>query len=168
MKKYIDLLLINLIFLFIGIFLFFFVNKRFEIIGAVIATGISLSLGIRQYKTENDKIFKKLFVEFNSRYDEKFKKDLETIISKYEIDKNYKLDSYQQNLIVEYLNFCAEEYLWRTKDRIPNNVWKSWEAGMVYYFNNPLINEIFFQEKDQKNSYYGFFEKISKKIKKLF
>jgi hypothetical protein len=45
----------------IEIELYFLTNERIKILGAVIATGISLSLEIRQYKTENDKIFKQLF-----------------------------------------------------------------------------------------------------------
>src|SRR5690606_14686160 len=103
---------------------------------------ISLSLGIRQYKTENDKLFKELFTEFNTKYDLKFNNTLEEIVKNSELDKNYQLSSENEKLIVDYLNFCAEEYLWTTKERIPKSVWKSWENGMLYYLNNPIINKV--------------------------
>lgn len=162
MKKYLDIIVINLISLSIGIGLFFLTGERFEILGAVIATGISLSLGIRQYKTENDKIFKELFLEFNSKYDEKFNDRLNEIVTNCE-----SIDDNQKKLIVDYINFCAEEYLWRTKNRIPKNVWNSWENGMVHYFNIPLINNIIVREKGQRDSYYGLFEKIEKRVENL-
>jgi len=165
MKKYLDLISINVIFLIIGIVLYCLTNKTIEILGAIIATGISLSLGIRQYKTENDKIFKELFTEFNSKYDRKFNNELETIVENYQQIEDYKLTQEQGKLIIDYLNFCAEEYLWKTKDRIPDEVWKSWENGMIYYLNNPLINEIFIREKGQKDSYYGLYAKIEKRLK---
>ena len=164
MKKYLDIILINLIFLLIGIGLFFLTGERVEILGAVIATGISLSLGIRHYKTENDKLFKELFTEFNSKYDNKFNHTLEDIVVNYKLVKDYELDKKQMKLIIDYLNFCAEEYLWKTKNRIPEKVWNSWENGMVYYLNNPLINEVILREKGQKDSYYGLFEKIKNRI----
>ncbi|MHB1146864.1 MAG: hypothetical protein ACYC01_04635 [Lutibacter sp.] len=167
MKKYTDIILINLISMLIGIGLYFLTNERIEILGAVIATGISLSLGIRQYKTENDKIFKQLFTEFNSKYDSKFNDELEEIVKTSESVENYRLSPDNEKLIVDYLNFCAEEYLWKTKDRIPKKVWDSWENGMVYYLNKPIINSVIIKEKGQKDSYYGLFEKIEKRIKNL-
>lgn len=156
MRKYLDIILINLIYLIIGIILFYLLGKRIEILVAVIATGISLSLGIRQYKTENDKIFKQLFQEFNSKYDNKFRKKL----SKIRNQNNVK----NTEIVIDYFNFCAEEYLWKTKGVIPDNVWNSWEKGIVFFISNPLIKEIFVKEKEQRNSYYGWYERIEKKL----
>lgn len=163
--KYLDLILINLCFMLIGILSFYFLGEKVEVLGAIIATGISLSLGIRQYKTENDKIFKELFTDFNSKYDLKFNSKLEEIIENSETNNNYTLLPENEKLIIEYLNFCAEEYLWKTKDRIPNNVWNSWENGMVYYLSKPIINSVVATQKSQKDSYYGLFDKIGKRIK---
>lgn len=59
-KKYLDLIIINVLFLVIAILLYLLTYKKTEILAAVLATGISLSLGFRQYRTENDKIFKLL------------------------------------------------------------------------------------------------------------
>lgn len=165
MKRYLDLIVINLTFLTIGILLFFMVEKRIEILGVVIATGISLSLGIRQSKTENDRIFKELFNEFNTKYDVKFNDSLKSIVKLSEDKKRLNLED--ESLIIDYLNFCAEEYLWKTKGRIPDEVWDSWENGMIYYLNNPLINNVFFTESMQKSSYYGLYERMEKMIPNL-
>ncbi len=149
----------------IGIGFFYLTKERVEVLGAIIATGISLSLGIRQYKTENDKLFKELFTEFNTKYDKTFNNALEEIIEKSEQNEKYQLTPENEKLIIDYLNFCAEEYLWRTMGRIPKEVWNSWENGMVFFLNNPVINKVVLKQKRQKNSYYGLFEKIENRIK---
>lgn len=166
-KNYFGILLVNAISISLGMVFFFCLGEKVEILGAIIATGITLSLGIRQSNTENDKLFKELFIEFNSKYDIKFNDELQLIVEKYETDANYKMTPLQEKLIVDYLNFCAEEYLWRTLGRIPNNVWDSWENGMIYYLNKPLINEVVIKEKGQKDSYYGLYKKLEKRIKNL-
>ena len=63
-------------------------------------------------------------------------------------------------LIIDYLNFCSEEYLWYDKGGIPENVWQSWENGMLYLLNLKPINQIEQSQNKQKNSYYGLFEKL--------
>jgi hypothetical protein len=164
MKKYADIILINVISMIIGIGFYYLTGEKIEVLGAIIATGISLSLGIRHYKTENDKLFKELFTEFNDRYDLTFNDALEEIIIKSEQNAGYKLSSENEKLIIDYLNLCAEEYLWKTMGRIPNEVWNAWENGMVFYLNNPIINKVVILQKRQKDSYYGLFEKIGKRI----
>lgn len=56
----------------------YYVNK-IEIIEAILATDISISFGVRQYKMENDKMFKELFESFNNKYDNKFNDSLNKI-----------------------------------------------------------------------------------------
>lgn len=156
MKKYLDIIFINIIYLILGIALFYMLDEKVEILGAVVATGITLSLGIRQYKTENDKIFKDLFMDFNSKYDQEFRKRLN------KIRKQNKIKD--PNILIDYFNFCAEEYVWKTKGRIPDRVWDSWEKGIVFFISNPIVREIFDKEKEQKNSYYGWYDRIEKKL----
>jgi hypothetical protein len=167
LRKYADIILINVISMIIGIGLFYLTKEKVEVLGAVIATGISLSLGIRQYKTENDKLFKELFTEFNTKYDLKFNDNLEVIIEHCELNENHQLSSKDEKLIIDYLNFCAEEYLWKTKGRISKEVWNSWENGMVYYLNKQIINQVVVKQKGQKDSYYGLFDKIEKRVNNL-
>ncbi len=164
MKKYLDIIMINISSLAVGIFLYYLTKEKTDLLAAVLAIGISLSLGMRQYRTENDKIFKELFFELNNKYDVKFNNKLSEMIENSESNSEFKLSSKDENLIIDYLNFCAEEYLWKTKDRIPDSVWNSWENGMVYYMNKPIINQVILKEIEQKNSYYGLFDKIEHRL----
>jgi O-antigen ligase len=63
MKRYFDLIIINVLTLIIGILFYYITNQKVEILTAFLVTGISISLGIRQYKIENDKMFKELFTD---------------------------------------------------------------------------------------------------------
>lgn len=161
LKKYWDILLINLLALGIGLLFYFCNNENIEVLSVIVATGISLSFGIRQYKIENDKIFKELFISFNEKYDSRFNNTLNHIL---EQDADYKLSAIEQVLINDYLNLCAEEYLWYKKGRIGAIVWKSWESGMIYYMNIPSINQFILLQKNQKDSYYGLFNRLGHKI----
>ncbi len=166
MKNYQDVFWINLSALVLGILLYFAFNQKTEILTAAIATGISLSLGLRQYKIENDKIFKDLFISFNEKYDTKFNNTLIVIDKQNNKDNgSCELNDKQETLIIDYLNLCAEEFLWYTKGRIPDKVWKSWKKGMIYYLNIDCINKVILSEKNQKDSYYGLFNEIGKQIK---
>ncbi|AUC84772.1 hypothetical protein CW731_05450 [Polaribacter sp. ALD11] len=157
MRNSYRLILTNIFFLAIGLTLYYF-TKNIEILGAIIATGISLSIGLRNSQAENDRIFKELFQEFNSKYQSKFNKELQKIV-------NTEISTEQEELIIDYLNFCAEEYLWYTKGRIPIKVWESWKNGMIYYLNSASINRIIQNEFKKKNSYYGLFEILEKELK---
>ena len=164
MKNYKDVIYINLIALILGVLLYFLTGEKTEILAAIILTGISLSLGLRQYRTENDKLFKELFQEFNHKYDEKFNETLNRIDLESRSNNEYKLSPDDKRLIIDYLNFCSEEYLWYHKDRMPQEVWESWENGMVYFLNLPPVNQIVLEQKDQMTSFYGLWDKIGKRI----
>lgn len=164
MKKYWDIILINLLFLIFALLIYNFIGHKVEVLGAFIAIGISLSLGIRSYKSDNDKIFKELFKEFNEKYANKFNDGLEDIENQYMKDNNFVLDADKRKLVVDYLNRCAEEYLWYELERIPEKVWRSWENGMVYYLNIKPINIIVQEENKKSDSYYGLFKKIEQKL----
>ena len=159
LKRYSDLYLINILTIISGI-IFYCFDRKPEIPIAIFATGISISFGFRQYKIENDKMFKELFQSFNEKYDFKFNNELNNIEQKTKEDSNYKLTEKQISLIMDYLNLCAEEYLWYTKGRIDETVWKSWEKGMKFYINIKSIKKVVETQKAQKDSFYGLFEKL--------
>lgn len=168
--KHKDIFLINCVSLIIGLCIYFYDDDRnFDVLAAILATGISISFGIRQHKIEQDRMFKELFMMFNERYDKNFNDKLNEIDlalkgkSEKEIDAETKkkLESVEtKKLVIDYLNMCAEEYLWYTKGRIDENVWKSWEAGMKYFLGLEPIKEIARDQKAQKGSYYGLFDKL--------
>ncbi|MBZ1327004.1 hypothetical protein G9H60_09400 [Aquirufa sp. 15D-MOB] len=132
-----------------------------EISITIIALAISVSIGLRQYKIENDKIFKELFVMYNDKYDEKFNNHLNHIVYQSQNNPEYRLSEMEQSIVIDYLNICAEEYLWYTKGRIDPTVWKSWESGMKFYLEKKTIKEFIVSESSQKESYYGLFEYLN-------
>ena len=119
------------------------------------ATLITLFISVINYYHHSDKFFKELFTEFNSRYDT-MNNFLMTV------SPNTKLESDEKQKVIDYLNLCAEEYMWVKKGRIPEHIWNSWKNGIETYLKNPAIKEVFDQERALwKSSYYGFFDQIN-------
>jgi hypothetical protein len=160
LKKHPDLLFINGLSIIISLIIYYQFEKKPEIPIAIIATGISITFGLRQYNIENDKMFKELFSSFNHKYDEKFNNTLNLIDNESVKNKNFQLSDEMIFILNDYLNLCAEEYLWYKKGRIDESVWKSWENGMKYYFKIAIINDFVKNQTNQKDSYYGLFEKL--------
>lgn len=158
-KRNIGFIFINIFFLVVAILLFFWKDEKIEILTAVLAVGISLSMGMKQFQIENDKMFKELFSQFTCKYDKKYNNELIRIIQSPE-----NLNNEERLFLTDYLNFCAEEYLWFSKNRIDKKVWDSWKNGMLYFLNQPKINQFVMEEKGQENSYYGLFTEIGKDL----
>jgi hypothetical protein len=144
----------------IAVIVFYYFGEKPELPITIVAAGISISFGFRQSRIENDKIFKELFLMFNEKYDKKFNNYLNEIDKKTTENPEYQLTKEESELIIDYLNLCAEEYLWKLKGRIDPLVWSSWEKGMKYYLSIKSIKKHIEKEKTQKESYYGFFEEF--------
>src|SRR5688572_7695158 len=124
-RKYSDLYII--IFTGTSAFLvFLFLNRKLELLIAILGFGISIAFSLRQSRIENDRIFKELFLMYNEKYDKKFNNCLNYIIQQVSKNPEYELTEKQVSLIIDYLNLCAEEYLWYTKGRIDKIAWNSW------------------------------------------
>lgn len=125
---------------------------------ASVAAFITVYLGLLRYQVDADRVFQELFTSFNAKYD----------------GMNEKLERMGQNglqsdraIVVDYLNLCAEEYLWYRKGRIDEKVWKAWRAGMEQKFTNEHILRIAEEELEEAGpSYYGFLEHILNRVKK--
>jgi hypothetical protein len=104
-------------------------------------------------KREDDRILKELFTEFNMRYD-KLNNDLGRAVLKTEIEE---LDEKSKDAIIDYFNLCAEQYMWFKRGRIDEVIWKSWNAGMNYWYKQAVIKQLWMDEirtKNGKMSYY--------------
>lgn len=112
-------------------------------------------------KIENDRVFKDLFDSFNSKYNG----DMNDLINELRNSKSRrKLTPKEKNLVIDYFNLCAEEYLWKKKKRITDDVWEAWKAGIEDNLVIPQIGALFLEEiKDEKRriSYYGLDTKIN-------
>jgi hypothetical protein len=130
-------------------------------------------------KIANQKMEKELFNEFNRRYD-KLNDYLEIIRDKLSPNNDMSLDDLKkvtfdikegetmtfEMILIDYFNLCAEEYYWRKRKRISEEIWRSWQAGMKSYFEIEIVKKLWDEElkKFGYQSYYlnegeGFFSK---------
>ena len=126
-----------------------------EIIISILAIGISLSFSVSQSSLANDRMFRELFMEYNQRYD-RMNNDL------YRITGIIELLPEDKQMIIDYFNLCAEEYLWFKKGRIPEDIWEAWKVGIKHYKNYPLFRLVAEEETSHDVSYYQFFREVWK------
>ncbi|KUF45107.1 hypothetical protein AS361_14865 [Myroides marinus] len=141
----------------------FELDDKFSI--ALIATTITIYIGLIKQNLDDDKLFQDLFQDFNSRYDDKVN-DLFNKLRE-EVDNENNLGEQDKLLVIDYLNLCSEEYLWYSKGRLLPEVWKAWEQGIIANLKIPKVKELFDKEclnENSRKSYYGFIEYIEKKI----
>jgi hypothetical protein len=105
---------------------------------------------IQKQKLEELNLFKDLFTTFNQKYSA-LNDDLNQIVRE-ETDK--PLTTKEENLLNDYFNLCAEEFLFYRKGYIYPEVWKAWRNGIYFYLNNERIKKHWIKEK-ASNSYYG-------------
>ena len=138
----------------------------FIIVGVLAATNVAgfrghlllLSVGAifsfifatQRQKLEELTLFKKLFTEFNTRYD-RFNEELNRIV---EEDADAELSRKDRNLLDDYFNLCSEEYLFYRQGYIYPEVWKAWRNGMRIFYENERINRLWKSELET-DSYYG-------------
>lgn len=107
-------------------------------------------------KRESDKMLKELFEDFNKRYD-KLNNGLYDIVTDSKVTTISELSKVQKKCIIDYFNLCAEEYFWHKRGRLNEKIWKSWKAGMNYWYGYSVISEMWHEEvktKEGKLSYY--------------
>ena len=148
---------------------FFFPHKmKPEMWVGVIGSMVAIYFGLLGHWMNHDKMFKELFLELNARFD-KMNEDLNAIVNKQPIKSGRSSDQ----VIQDYLNLCAEEFLWYSMGRIEEDVWTSWKRGMDYYLEkSEEVNNYFVNEKAFNQSYYRLFDvleikKTKEKIKDL-
>jgi hypothetical protein len=100
---------------------------------------------------QQTKLFIDLFTAFNSRYD-KLNKPLNMMLVR---GDGNTLRPEDVNVLYDYFNLCAEEYLYYKSGYIDSNVWESWTQGMKIFTNDDEIKRLWVHEI-QSGSYYGF------------
>lgn len=103
-----------------------------------------------QHNTNTER-FIVLFNDFNSRYD-KLNDDLNRIAKDSE---DSELSAKDIQILYDYFNLCAEEYLFFKAGYIDKNVWEAWSAGIKYFLCSPRIASIW-KEEIERGSYYKF------------
>jgi len=125
---------------------------------AIVGVPAAFLVAVQKQKTEELELFKRLFTEFNERYDGLNEK-LYAILKEPE---DLPLSPDEQNLLFDYFNLCGEEYLFYEQGYIYPKVWIAWRNGMQIFLRNPRIRKRWVDELET-GSYYGLtIEEIEK------
>jgi len=150
------------LFILIAVAIYFHIKNIDGKILLPIAGGlISFVYFIQKQLLDEAKFINDLIVKFNQRYgclNEKLNDIVENR------NKLPELDPRERETVNDYFNLCGEEYLFYQRGYVYKEVWRSWVAGMKYYYDNKRINPIWANEL-KSQSYYGF--DINEEIKKL-
>jgi len=137
----------------IAVVLAFASHDRMPLIGSVIVVTLGFCYFVQQQKLAETALFKTLFTEFNKRYDELNDRLVEIAASDVQADID-RLDPRARQTIIDYFNLCAEEYLFFSEGYIHRAAWRSWCAGMLWYFEREPFRSIW-TEECRTQSYYG-------------
>ncbi|MDP1653750.1 MAG: hypothetical protein Q8L56_13615 [Rhodocyclaceae bacterium] len=99
----------------------------------------------------NTERFVSLFRDFNTKYD-KLNNRLNALLLK---DGGLLLTTEDKQLLYDYFNLCAEEYLYFKSGYIDTEVWTSWLNGMKHFASNAEVRRLW-REELKSGSYYGF------------
>lgn len=131
----------------------------FQIVITALAVIISSSLSWLSYRKGKAELFFQLFTSYNEKYS-MLNDKLYLILDKESTveDNGIKIEDFDKeeiNTIMDYLNLCSEEYLWKKKGFIDKSVWESWQAGIQWWYDNSILIQLIWKEEfKQKKSYY--------------
>lgn len=123
-------------------------EDRLGLTGAAIAGTSGFYYFVQQQKLAETQLFHNLFCAFNARYD-KLNGPLAEIAK-----RSAPLSDLDQNLIVDYFNLCAEEYLFYSEGYIHRDAWRSWCRGMLWYLRRHPFRDVW-NEEVKTESFYG-------------
>jgi len=131
-----------------GLAYFFSGSDRIGLTGTSIAGTLGFYYFVQQQKLAETQLFHNLFSDFNARYD-KLNGPLAQIA-----ELSEHLSNSDRNLIVDYFNLCAEEYLFYSEGYIHRDVWRSWCRGMLWYLRRHPFRNVWHDEV-KTESFYG-------------
>ncbi len=130
------------------------------IILGIVGIGITAYYSWHTKKIADEQMLKQLFTEFNQRYnvlnDHLFliEQEFRTIELLNQAENSREL----KQKVIDYFSLCAEEFFWYYhKKRIDTLIWKSWQSGMNYWYNEvPAIKALWEVDlkANGKESYY--------------
>lgn len=123
-------------------------DDRVGLVGAAIAGTLGFYYFVQQQKLAETQLFHNLFTAFNERYD-KLNDRLAKIANQSE-----SLSESDRDLIVDYFNLCAEEYLFYKEGYIIQDVWRSWCRGILWYLQRHAFDDVWCDEA-KTESFYG-------------
>jgi hypothetical protein len=125
-------------------------HLEWQAFAAIAAVVVSLAFGVQKQNLERTELFKKLFEQFNKRYD-----DMNDDMNRIYRDSESSLTGPVIKTLYKYFNLCGEEYLYYRKGFIYEEVWRAWNNGMKFFLKNPRIKRLWDEELKDNDSYYG-------------
>ncbi|MDP1763816.1 MAG: hypothetical protein Q8L07_07990 [Sediminibacterium sp.] len=157
--------LIALIFLFATCFVLYTGKICIQVFAGIFASIVAIYYGYLKQKIEDDKMFKELFESFNGKYNG----ETNDIFNELRRNPERKIAEMNkenvENIIIDYFNLCAEEYLWYSKGRIPKKVWKAWKKGINDNIKLDQVKELYKKEiENSAVSFYGLAQELDIKF----
>jgi hypothetical protein len=140
-----------------AIALTFFLNfeDKVAVLGGVAAGVLGFCYFIQQQRLAETQLFVELFTRFNARYDQ-----LNDSLAG--ISAGSTLGVGDRQVVVDYLNLCAEEYLFFSQGYILPDVWQSWCRGILQYLKQEPFRSVW-REEVTSGSYYGLTDEAIRK-----
>jgi hypothetical protein len=123
-------------------------------------TGLLAGLGYFLYAQhlQETRLFVDVFRQFNERYDclnEDMNRIRESGTIQPAVETEKMLTAQDEQILFDYFNLCAEEYLYFKSGYIDKQVWHSWCCGMAFFAEAKEVRRIWDSEL-KTGSYYGF------------
>lgn len=122
--------------------------ETLSIAGGVLATTLSLCYFLQQQRLSETDLFYRLFTDFNARYD-KINGRLADLA-----ESQGNLSVKDRQVVVDYFNLCAEEFLFYQQGYIHDRAWGSWCRGILWYLRRHPFKDVWNEESDS-GTYYG-------------
>lgn len=123
-------------------------REQVATIATVVGALLSIAYFLQKQKLEELRVFREIFKECNSRYDE-MNEGLAIISAK----TIAELTEEDKSKVIDYLNLCGEEYLYFKRGYIEPSVWQAWDNGMKSVASAPSIRSVWEAER-KTGSYY--------------
>ncbi|MAO65420.1 MAG: hypothetical protein CL666_10510 [Balneola sp.] len=147
---------------------------------------LTLLFAFMRQKHNDMSIFFQLFEKYNQRYDELngimniINSKTKNLVSGEGAEPFDGLDNKQygslrkhltdsdtvENVLDDYLNLCAEEYMAYCNGYIPPQIMEYWYKGMEVFFKNPHMRK-YFKHELGNDSYYEFKSFAEKQFEKI-
>lgn len=126
-------------------------SKQSEAYLPAVAAAAGFAYFLYNQHLQKTRLFTELFKQFNAKYDQ-LNESLNRIATDTELTV---LSPDDRQVLFDYFNLCAEEYLYFKTGYIDGEVWHSWCKGMHQFSQIKHIHSLWESEL-AGDSYYGF------------
>ena len=165
--KNILLLSILLLSFLVDCILFYYKVFEGQVFAVIFASIVTTYYAFLKQKIENDKIFKDLFESFNTKYNGETNDIFNELVRNPE-KRIEEIKPNGENIVIDYFNLCAEEYLWFSKGRIPKKVWDAWKCGIIANINGIRQVKVLYKKEieNSEQSFYGLVKELDNEFKR--